>query len=196
MGSKVRENVSLEDFKRVYRVFSGPPYNEKYTDEELQEIFEEYQEKGYIYGVYSGEMCAGIIALERGSKKDQPVSFQEDETMYLADIAVLDRYRKTGLGTQLMLFGVMQSKVLGYKRIYMRTLENGSMSYGIARKIGFVPIEGVSQDVERERVDGSISTVRNIFLELDLENLDRNVIKRGIQEASFESEKKYLGEEI
>lgn len=196
MGSKVRENVSLEDFKRVYRVFSGPPYNEKYTDEELQEIFEEYQEKGYIYGVYSGEMCAGIIALERGSKKDQPVSFQEDETMYLADIAVLDRYRKTGLGTQLMLFGVMQSKVLGYKRIYMRTLENGSMSYGIARKIGFVPIEGVSQDVERERVDGSISTVRNIFLELDLENLDRNVIKRGIQEASFEREKKYLGEEI
>lgn len=196
MGSKVRENVSLEDFKRVYRVFSGPPYNEKYTDEELQEIFEEYQEKGYIYGVYSGEMCAGIIALERGSKKDQPVSFQEDETMYLADIAVLDRYRKTGLGTQLMLFGVMQSKVLGYKRIYMRTLENGSMSYGIARKIGFVPIEGVSQDVERERVDGSISTVRNIFLELDLENLDRNVIRRGIQEASSEREKKYLGEEI
>lgn len=196
MGSKVRENVSLEDFKRVYRVFSGPPYNEKYTDEELQEIFEEYQEKGYIYGVYSGEMCAGIIALERGSKKDQPVSFQEDETMYLADIAVLDKYRKTGLGTQLMLFGVMQSKVLGYKRIYMRTLENGSMSYGIARKIGFVPIEGVSQDVKRERVDGSISTVRNIFLELDLENLDRNVIKRGIQEASFEHEKKYLGEEI
>lgn len=196
MGSKVRENVSLEDFKRVYRVFSGPPYNEKYTDEELQEIFEEYQEKGYIYGVYSGEMCAGIIALERGSKKDQPVSFQEDETMYLADIAVLDRYRKTGLGTQLMLFGVMQSKVLGYKRIYMRTLENGSMSYGIARKIGFVPIEGVSQDIERERVDGSISTVRNIFLELDLENLDRNVIKRGIQEASSEREKKYLGEEI
>lgn len=196
MGSKVRENVSLEDFKRVYRVFSGPPYNEKYTDEELQEIFEEYQEKGYIYGVYSGEMCAGIIALERGSKKDQPVSFQEDETMYLADIAVLDKYRKTGLGTQLMLFGVMQSKVLGYKRIYMRTLENGSMSYGIARKIGFVPIEGVSQEVKRERVDGSISTVRNIFLELDLENLDRNVIKRGIQEASFEREKKYLGEEI
>lgn len=196
MGSKVRENVSLEDFKKVYRVFSGPPYNEKYSDGELQEIFEEYQEKGYVYGVYSGDVCAGIIALERGSKKDQPVSFKDDETMYLADIAVLDKYRKTGLGTQLMLFGVMQSKVLGYKRIYMRTLENGSMSYGIARKIVFVPIEGVSQDVERERVDGSILTVRNIFLELDLESLNRDVIKRGIREASFECEKKYLGEEI
>lgn len=196
MESKVRENVSLEDFKKVYRVFSGPPYNEKYSDGELQEIFEEYQEKGYVYGVYSGDVCAGIIALERGSKKDQPVSFKDDETMYLADIAVLDKYRKTGLGTQLMLFGVMQSKVLGYKRIYMRTLENGSMSYGIARKIGFVPIEGVSQDVERERVDGSILTVRNIFLELDLESLNRDVIKRGIREASFECEKKYLGEEI
>lgn len=196
MESKVRENVSLEDFKKVYRVFSGPPYNEKYSDGELQEIFEEYQEKGYVYGVYSGDVCAGIIALERGSKKDQPVSFKDDETMYLADIAVLDKYRKTGLGTQLMLFGVMQSKVLGYKRIYMRTLENGSMSYGIARKIGFVPIEGVSQDVERERVDGSILTVRNIFLELDLESLNRDAIKRGIREASFECEKKYLGEEI
>ena len=111
MESKVREGVSLIDFKRVYRVFSGPPYNEKYTDEELQEIYDEYKEKGYIYGVYAGEVCAGIIALERGSKKDQPVSFQDDETMYLADIAVLNRYRKTGLGTQLMLFGDRKSVV-------------------------------------------------------------------------------------
>jgi len=196
MESKVREGVSLIDFKRVYRVFSGPPYNEKYTDEELQEIYDEYKEKGYIYGVYAGEVCAGIIALERGSKKDQPVSFQDDETMYLADIAVLNRYRKTGLGTQLMLFGVMQSKALGYKRIYMRTLENGSMSYGIARKIGFVPIEGVSQAVERERTDGGVSSVNNIFLELDLDRLDRNAIRRGIQEVSMEREKKYLGEEL
>ena len=49
MNSQIKELTNLEDFKRVYKVFSGPPYNEKYTEEELTEIFREYQEKGYIY---------------------------------------------------------------------------------------------------------------------------------------------------
>ena len=46
MSSKIKEIEKLEDFKKVYKVFSGPPYNEKYTDEELEEIFTEYKENG------------------------------------------------------------------------------------------------------------------------------------------------------
>ena len=52
MKGKIKELTILEDFKKVYRVFSGPPYNEKYTEEELEDIFKEYQEKGYMYGAY------------------------------------------------------------------------------------------------------------------------------------------------
>lgn len=189
MEGKIKEVGSLEDFKNVYRVFSGPPYNEKYTDEELEEIFREYQEGGYIFGAYSGDVCAGIVALERGVKEDQPVEFEEESIMYLADVAVLDKYRNTGLGTQLMLYAVMQSSTLGYTRMYMRTLEKGkSMSYGIAYKIGFRQMPGIFQNVERERVNGSIETARNIFLDIDLRNLNRDALKRGIQEACAKQE--------
>lgn len=181
MNGQIKELTSLEDFKKVYKVFSGPPYNEKYTEEELEEIFREYQEKGYMYGAYNNEECVGMIALERGVKQDQPVNFQDENVMYLADVAVLNNYRRKGLGNQLMLYGVMQSKVLGYEKLYMRTLERGSMSYGIAIKIGFKQIPNLLQSVEKERVSGQVETMQNIFLEIDLNSLNRDTLKQGIE---------------
>lgn len=180
MKGKIKELDNLEDFKKVYRVFSGPPYNEKYTEEELEDIFSEYQEKGYMYGAYNEEECVGLIALERGAKSSQPVKFQDESVMYLADIAVLDRYRRKGVGNQLMLYGVMQSKALGYNKMYMRTLENGSMSYSIARRIGFKQIPNIVQNIERERVNGMTETMPNIFLEIDLESLNREALMNGM----------------
>ncbi len=181
MRGKIKELNNLNDFKKVYRVFSGPPYNEKYTDEELEDIFLEYQEKGYMYGAYNDEGCIGLIALERGVKSNQPVKFQDEDVMYLADVAVLDNYRRKGLGNQLMIYGVMQSKLLGYRKLYMRTLEEGSMSYGIALRIGFKQIPNTFQSVERERINGTIETMQNIFLEIDLENLNKDALKQGIE---------------
>lgn len=181
MNSQIKELTNLEDFKKVYKVFSGPPYNEKYTEEELEEIFKEYQEKGYMYGAYNYDECVGLIVLERGAKEDQPVNYQNEKVMYLADIAVLDNYRRKGLGNQLMLYGVMQSKVLGYDKMYMRTLEKGSMSYGIASKIGFKQIPNVFQEVERERTNGLTQTMKNIFIEIDLNSLNKDNLKQGIK---------------
>ena len=184
MREQIQKLQKLEDFKRVYRVFSGPPYNEKYTEEELEEIFIQYQQNGYLYGAYTQDGCVGLIALERGRQEGQPVSFEGEKVMYLADVAVLGEYRRKGVGNQLMLYGVMQSKQLGYDRLYMRTLETGSMSYGIARRIGFQQIPGAQQGVERERVSGVSETMQNIFLEIDLRALKREDMKAGIQMAS------------
>lgn len=188
MNGKIKELNNLEDFKKVYKVFSGPPYNEKYTEEELEEIFREYQEKGYMYGAYNAEECIGLIALERGAKSSHPVNFQDENVMYLADIAVLDGYRRKGIGNQLMLYGVMQSKLLGYRKLYMRTLENGSMSYGIALKLGFKQIPDAFQSIERERVNGETESMQNIFLEVDLDALNRDTLKRGIEMVSRKKE--------
>ena len=175
--------METKDFEKVYRVFSEPPYNEEYTEGEIEEIFNEYNQSGYIYGAYNEDECVGLVAIERGAKKDQPVSFEDENIMYLADVAVLDKYRRTGLGSQLMLYAVLQSKALGYKKMYMRTLEKGkSMSYGIAKKIGFKQIPNVFQDVERERTDGTIGTLKNIFLEIDLETLDKTTAMNAIKQ--------------
>ncbi len=182
MSSKIKELNELGDFKRIYRVFSGPPYNEKYTDEELEEIFREYQEKGYIYGVYKESQCVGLIALERGAKSNQPVKFENGKKiMYLADVAVLEKYRKKGLGNQLMLYGVMQSKLMGYQKLYMRTLEKGSMSKGIALRLGFKQIPDIYQNLERERTNGRIETMKNIFLEIDLDSLSKETLKQSLE---------------
>ena len=183
MKGQIREIEEAKDFKEVYQVFSRAPYFEKYTEEELEEIFREYQEKGYVYGAFKGEKCIGLVALERGLKKEHPVEFEAGKkVMYFADLAVLDEYRNTGLGTQLMAFAAMQTKALGYEKAYMRTLEPGkSMSYGIARKIGFEQIQGVYQNVERERMDGNMEAMKNIFLELDLKCLNKDYIRKGIQ---------------
>lgn len=184
MNGQIKELTNLEDFKKVYKVFSGPPYNEKYTEEELEEIFREYQEKGYMYGAYNNEECVGMIALERGIKENQPVNFLDENVMYLADVAVLNNYRRKGLGNQLMLYGVIQSKALGYKKLYMRTLERGSMSYSIALKIGFKQIPNLFQSVKKERVNGQVETMKNIFLEIDLNSLNKNDLKEGIKMVS------------
>lgn len=189
MKGKISENVKLEDFKKVYKVFSEPPYNEVYTEEDLEKIYKKYSGNGYIYGTYNEDECIGLVVLQRGVKEDQPVRFEPNKKiMYLADVAVLNSYRKQGLGNQLMLYAVMQSKSLGYDKIYMRTLEKGSMSCNIAKRIGFQEISNVFQDVECERTDGSIQSMKNIFLDLDLNTLNKDCLKQVIS-SIMENEK-------
>ncbi len=189
MRGKITELNNLNDFKKVYRVFSGPPYNESYTEEELEDIFKEYQEKGYMYGVYNGEECVGLIALERGAKSDHPVKFEDKDVMYLADVAVLNNYRRKGLGNLLMLYGVMQSKILGYRKLYMRTLAKGSMSYNIALRMGFKLIPNTFQIVEKERTNGKVEAMQNIFLVYDLESIKREAIAQEIKMLPASKEK-------
>lgn len=88
-----------------------------------------------------------------------------------------------------MLYGVMQSKALGYEKLYMRTLERGSMSYSIALKIGFKQISNVFQSVKKERVNGQVETMQNIFLEIDLNSLNRENLKQGIKMANPSTDK-------
>ncbi len=123
----------------------------------------------------------GLIALERGRKESQPVKFETDKVMYLADVAVLDEYRRMGLGNQLMLYGVMKSKEMGYDKLYMRTLERGSMSLGIALRIGFKQIPKLVQNVEMKRINGKVESMKNIFLDIDLNALKLNNLKNEIE---------------
>ena len=44
--SEIREVNSVEDFSNVYKVFGEKPYEEKYTEEDFKEIYEEYKELG------------------------------------------------------------------------------------------------------------------------------------------------------
>ena len=93
-----------------------------------------------------------------------------------------------------MLYSVMQSKLLGYNKLYMRTLERGSMSYGIALKIGFKQIPNLFQSVEKERTNGKVETMQNIFLEIDLDSLSKENLKQGMKLANPSVEERVKGE--
>lgn len=185
--SEIKEVNSVEDFAGVYKVFSEKPYEEKYTEEDYREIYEEYKKLGNIFGAYVDGRCVGLIAILKGKRKGQPVDFtNNDDVAYLADIAVLGEYRAAGLGTKLMIDALMRTKTSGFKQMYMRTLTKGeSMSYGIAKKVGFEEIEGVSQMVETENIRGEKQIKKNIFLSIDLNNLDRNKVKSALMEGRF-----------
>ena len=186
--SEIREVERVEDFAGVYKVFGEKPYEEKYTEEDFKEIFEEYKALGNIYGAFVDDSCVGLIAILKGKRKGQPVSFEmpDEDIAYLADIAVLGEYRAAGLGTKLMVDALMRSKIDGFKTMYMRTLERGkSMSYGIAKKVGFEELEGVSQMVETENIRGERQVKKNIFLSIDLNNLDKNKVKAALMEGRF-----------
>lgn len=183
---KIRRGIikleDIQEFKKVYRVFELPPYNEKYTDEELEEIFEEYKKTGEIYGAYTGKECIGLVVYKNGIEKSQPVSFDsKDKMSYLAEVAVLPEYRNTGLGTNLMLYAVLDAKIRGYKNMYMRTIGAGSgksMSAGIAQKIGFNIIPNITQMTQKERtVEGLDENINHIFLKINLESLNKEKIK-------------------
>ena len=175
----IRKIENYEDFKNVYKVFSEKPYEEKYTEEDYREIFSHYRDDGMLYGTYLNEECIGLIALTYGVKKDQPVDFGEENIIYLSDVAVKGAYRKKGLGTMLMTYGVMESLKGGFDRIYMRTLERGkSMSYEIASKLGFEEMPGISQMVETENIYGFIQNKKNIFLSLDLRTLSKDDLSK------------------
>ena len=68
----------------------------------------------------------------------------------------------------------------------MRTLEKGkSMSYGIANKVGFEQIPNAYQIIERERIDGSIQAATNIILDIDLRNLNKEKLKKEIENSAI-----------
>lgn len=186
MSNIIGKLTDVEDFKRIYTVFSREPYKELITPQEVEEIFAEYQENGWIFGAHHfndkqvGE-CVGLVAIERGVQAKMPVKYEKEKKVaYLADVAVLEQYRERGLGAQLMLYAIMFTKELGYDTLYMRTLQEGSMSKPIALKLGFTQIPDIIQDVERKRTDGTTRALPNIFLDIDLRNLNKDTLKRGL----------------
>ena len=131
---QLKELSDVNTFKEIYeKVFSDYPYFEKFTDEELEAYFKEYE--GGNFGAFKDGKCYGFVAIEEGIKPEHPVSFQEEKIAYLAELAVLKEQRNQRIGTQLMLYGIMQTKKLGYEKMYMRTLEDNSMSKKIALRL-------------------------------------------------------------
>ncbi len=162
---KISENVSIDDFKYVYKTFMYVPYNEKWSDNEIEYVYESMKRDGKIFGIYKDSCCVGVITL---TEKNQPLVLFT-KSLYIADLAVLSKYRKFNVSDKLLDFAIQYAKDKGYETIYLRTLEKGnSLDYDLFKNKNFKKIYDKCQVVKMERTRVCKDEDCRIFMKYDI----------------------------
>jgi len=167
---KAIKRERIDDFIKLYKVFRDPPYNEDWTDEAMVAEYDDLSSTGFVCGYYIDDVCVGLITFRPFRLDDRhPVLYDEqDRVAYLSDITVLSEYRNKGIGTTLMRYCFTVLKKENFATVYMKTLAKGSMSYGIAIKLGFEKLDVTSVDTRNRTVEGRDVDDVKIYLEKKL----------------------------
>ncbi len=129
-----------EDFKNVYLVFRKSPFFEDWTEKNLREEYEYYNENGEIFIREVDNKAVGLVALLKGVQSGHGLELPTNNVGYISDIAVLEECRRRGYGTELMKFAVDRFTNDGSDYAYFRASRYGSMSEPIGLKLGFEPV--------------------------------------------------------
>lgn len=161
-------------FIRAYQeAFSGPPYKEHYTDEQvLDEVWYPHLDGGVVILAFDDQKVVGFGCAQPLLKApdevreflDNSEHFSGDisKTWYMSELGVLESHRKHGIGYQLVRHRMLSISHRGITHYAFRTAAEGSNSIHLYRKIGAHEIAEL-QDVgntEQVRVNGSESTER------------------------------------
>ena len=170
INGTIRNNITYEDFKKVFKVFESYPYFEKFPEQDLIEEYQSFQNGGYSYGYDTEEgECVAIITNYPNKHGEHPVDYPNDlKVMYLSHLATMFEYRNLGIATKLIKHVIKQTEDLGYDYIYYRTKKDNSMSYNIGKKFGFTEIHNIIEYIEYKKQDGSLIKDPRIFLEKKL----------------------------
>jgi hypothetical protein len=83
----IKRLINLEDFKRVFRVFEAPPYNEVWADTDLLSEFNLLNSQGYIFGCYLDNFCIGLISIrDKLDSDNHAVNYYNKKVIYLSDM--------------------------------------------------------------------------------------------------------------
>lgn len=149
-------------------IFGAAPYFEKFTEEDVKSIFEEYILDGLLFVAQDGNDVVGFgAALPMQSVPAienilQNSGIDTDNSWYMADLGVSEKTRKQGVGRQLV-----QNRINAIPEnalIVMRTSVDNVASQALYKSLGFVQIENAYQEVEQARVDGTTATDKRLFL--------------------------------
>lgn len=169
LTSKDLDEAYADGLVDLYQqVFSEPPYFEKFSDEEVKQLWEEYLVKGIVlfyqnaYQNIIGFAAAVPLSVEpEVAELSKIYGFRSDKDWYHAEVGVLPEERGRGLGTNLVTRLIEQ---IPSENILMRTQENNLKSLGMHKKIGFKIIPDMVQQKLNKRVDGTEKMDRRIFL--------------------------------
>lgn len=154
-----------DGFIAVYKhAFGGPPYNEAYTDEQVErDVWLPHLQNGVIALAVCAEEIIGFgcgLPLEHAPEdiRSHLVSVLSEnlpsfsDTWYFSELGVLCNHRHKGIGTQLV--GQVLAGILlrGNYHYVMRTAAEGSNSRHIFESIGSDLIPGLQDVSESDQV--------------------------------------------
>lgn len=159
-------------FAGVYQtVFNEPPYNERFYPSEAEAVLRTHLEtpdhvvllavRGFSQVVGFG--LAVPVAARADVTRELRGLLPIRHTMYLSELGILPRYRKSGLGRQLVQLRLSLIEASRFDHVVLRTSANRDGAYNMFMSLGFEDM-GAYMEVKSRRVDGSVSSDRRLFL--------------------------------
>jgi histidine racemase len=146
-------------------VFSQPPYEEKFSPQEVTGFFQDFLKSGNIFICKDKNKIIGFSAST--PLRNEPEVYKKalgqglyaEVMTYFAELGVSQEFRKKGIGKKLT------EKIINYNEynpILVRTSENNLQAISIYQKLGFEKLP-FSQEVTQTRIDGKNSKDRRVF---------------------------------
>ena len=177
------------DLIALYRsAYSGAPYFELFTEEEVKHLLVELMGKREIalyvaitkdgeiagftwgYGLSPDEEIARQLEGLEELPEELRSAIKGSRAAYIAELAVDSRFRNRGIGTKLVSDIVEDFRRRGFTHVVVRTNVGNIPAKRIYEKLGFVQIPGSAHPVEHERILSGLSVDLRVFFykEIDI----------------------------
>jgi GNAT superfamily N-acetyltransferase len=152
-------------------IWSEPPYNERFSTEEAGAVLQRslrIPDQITLLAVRDSGVVAGFaMAFPVASKPDVVRDIRGllpiDSTFYFAELGIMDRWRQSGLGRQLIELRLRLIDPARFTHVILRTSATRNAAYEMYLRLGFEDT-GVYMEVPARRNDGSFRTDRRLFL--------------------------------
>ena len=173
-------------------VFSDPPYNERFYPSEAQAVLRHHLETPGHIVLLAVKGIAQVVGfglavpahLQGAVSRELQGLLPVRRSIYMSELGVLRRYRKTGLGSQLVQLRLSIMDRSRYDHVVLRTSASRDGAYEMFMRLGFEDM-GVYMEVASRRIDGSVSTDRRLFL---TRPLDSSIQDASADPAAFDEE--------
>lgn len=162
----------LAAFAGAYQeIWSEPPYNERFSSEEAGAVLQRalrIPEQIVLLAVRDSGVVAGFaMAFPVASKPDVVREIRGllpiDHTFYFAELGIMEKWRHSGLGTQLIELRLQLVDRERFDHVILRTSAIKNAAYDMYKRLGFDDT-GVYMEVPSRRNDGSFRTDRRLFM--------------------------------
>lgn len=161
-------------------IFAEAPYREKFNPQDVKNYFEEMREGGgIIFAAFQYRKGGSLLLRAFNASTDisqKPAVLDyvraalnsPDKSAYFAEDAVMPEQRRQGISRAMKYLLLSANSAFGYENMLLRTSADSANQIAASKQLGAVQIEGLSQDVESLRLDGTTRPDRRVFFQFDL----------------------------